>query len=177
LSASSLTALAEGGVLSTFDDVEAGRAVTFDLTGDVIRSFGFPAPRPTLVGAARAMVTGMRLADASLYETILLDKAGHARDTPWARREIVKLDRLLAAVFAEIDRERELVVVTSDHGNAEDLSTRSHTRARVPLVAFGVGAADFLRGVTTLTDVAPRILRQYVVDPAAQRPLSSTSPG
>ncbi len=174
LAASSLTALSEGGALSTFADVEAGRAATFDLTGDAIRSFGFPAPRPTLVAAGRALVTGMRLADASLYETILLDKAGHARDTAWARREIVKLDRLLAAVFAGIDRERELVVVTSDHGNAEDLSTRSHTRALVPLLAFGVGAADFVRGVVTLTDVAPRILRHW---PAAQRPLSSTTPG
>ena len=177
LSASSLTALANGGVLSTFADVEAGQAATFDLTGDAIRSFGFPAPRPTLVEAGRALVAGMRLADASLYETILLDKAGHARDTPWARREIVKLDRLLVAVFTEIDCERELVVVSSDHGNAEDLSTRSHTRALVPLLAFGVGAADFVRGARTLTDLAPRLLAQYEVDPAAQRPLSSNSPG
>ncbi len=174
LSASSLTALAEGGELATFADVEAGRAATFDLTGDAIRSFGFPAPRPSLPAVAAALVAGMRLADVSLYETILLDKAGHARDTPWARREIVKLDRLLSSVFSRIDRERELVVVTSDHGNAEDLSTRSHTRAQVPLLAFGVGASAFVEGAATLTDVAPRILGHW---PAAQRPLSSSSPG
>jgi 2,3-bisphosphoglycerate-independent phosphoglycerate mutase len=122
----------------------------------------------------------MRLADVSLYETILLDKAGHARDTPWARREIVKLDRLLSSVFSRIDRDRELVVVTSDHGNAEDLSTRSHTRARVPLLAFGVGAAAFVKGAVTLTDVAPRILAHWpavAAVAATAAPLSSSSPG
>ena len=140
----------------------------------MIRSFGFPAPRPSLPAVADALVAGMRLADVALYETIPLDKAGHARDTPWARREIVKLDRLLSSLVSRIDRERELVVVTSDHGNAEDLSTRSHTRARVPLLAFGAGAAAFVEGAVTLTDVAPRILGHW---PAAQRPLSSSSPG
>ena len=50
-----------------------------------------------------------------------------------------------------------LLVVTSDHGNLEDLSTKSHTRHPVPLVAWGADA-DALLGAESLLDVTPGII-------------------
>jgi hypothetical protein len=46
-----------------------------------------------------------------------------------------------------------LVLVTSDHGNMEDLSTRKHTDADVPLIVLGSKSAreEFSRGMTDLT--------------------------
>jgi len=57
-----------------------------------------------------------------------------------------------------------LVVVTSDHGNMEDLSTRKHTDANVPLIVIGdkIAREEFTRGMTDLTHVAPAIWKMVV---------------
>jgi phosphopentomutase len=76
----------------------------------------------------------------------------------WARHEISRVERLLAALYERVNPARDLVVVTSDHGNLEDLSTRGHTRAPVPLLAFGRAAGAFVTGATSIRDVPLRLL-------------------
>jgi hypothetical protein len=165
LSATALAGLAGGGELRTLADAHAGRAVTFDFTGEVCRAFGLQAPARSIGDAARTLAAAAAEVDVGLFETFLTDKAGHAQDISWARHEILRVERFLAALMAAIDPAEQLVVVTSDHGNLEDLSTRSHTRAPVPLMAFGGGpgtknedAEAFVRGAQSLLDIAPRIL-------------------
>jgi 2,3-bisphosphoglycerate-independent phosphoglycerate mutase len=158
LSATAQAALADGGELRTLDDVRAGRAITFDFTGEVCRAFGLDAPFRSIDAAARTLASAAVDLDLALFETFLTDKAGHSQDIAWARHEIARVERFLAALLDAVDPARQLVVVTSDHGNLEDLSTRSHTRALVPLMAFGPGSTEFVRGARSLLDVAPRIL-------------------
>jgi phosphopentomutase len=67
-----------------------------------------------------------------------------------------RLDRFLRAVVAGLD-ERTSLVVASDHGNVEDLSTRNHTRAAVPVLGFGPAAAR-VAAVRDLTGLAPLLL-------------------
>jgi len=47
--------------------------------------------------------------------------------------------------------------VVSDHGNLEDLTTRNHTMAQVPLLGFGRAAAR-VGAVRDLTGLAPLLL-------------------
>ena len=56
-------------------------------------------------------------------------------------------------------KEELLVVVTSDHGNMEDLSTRKHTDAHVPALVIGEKSArdEFTRDMKDITDIAPAI--------------------
>ena len=157
-SASALAALAGDGALRTLDDARAGRAVTFDFTGEVCRTYGVDAPVRSLDDAGRLLAGAASEVDLALFETFLTDKAGHSQDMTWARHEIARLERFLAALFDAVDPREQLVVVTSDHGNLEDLSTRSHTRAPVPLLAFGRGAQAFVDGARSLLDVAPRLI-------------------
>lgn len=157
-STSSVCALANGGTLRTFDDVRRGAAATFDLTGELLRAAGLDAPRVSIAEAARNVAAGAAENDLALFEMFLTDSAGHAQDTEWARDEAVRTDRFLRELFSAIDPREQLVVVTSDHGNLEDLSVRTHTLARVPLLAFGAGAADFVQNAKSLADVAPRLL-------------------
>jgi 2,3-bisphosphoglycerate-independent phosphoglycerate mutase len=161
-SASALAQVAGGAALRTLADAHAGRALTFDFTGEVCRAFGLDAPRRTLAEAARTLAAAASELDLAIFETFLTDKAGHAQDVTWARHEIVRLERFLAELQGAIDPREQLVVVTSDHGNLEDLSTRSHTRAPVPLLAFGHGAGAFVRGAASLLYVAPRMLSALV---------------
>ena len=157
-SASSVCGLSNGGALSTFDDLARGTAATFDLTGELLRAAGLDAPSLSIAQAARNIAAGAAENDVALFEMFLTDAAGHSQDTEWARDEAVRTDRFLRLLFEAIDPREQLVVVTSDHGNLEDLSVRTHTRAPVPLLAFGAGSADFTAGATSLLDVAPRLL-------------------
>jgi hypothetical protein len=164
-SASALAALAGGGALRTMEDAREGRAVTFDFTGEVLRAFGVSAPARSLDEAARTLARAAAELDLALFEVFLTDKAGHSQDMTWARHEIVRVERFLAALLDAVDPREQLVVVTSDHGNLEDLSTRSHTLARVPLMAFGDAAGEFVRGARSLLDVTPRLLRALGLSP------------
>jgi bisphosphoglycerate-independent phosphoglycerate mutase (AlkP superfamily) len=67
-----------------------------------------------------------------------------------------RLDRLLRAAAAGL-APGDTLVVASDHGNLEDLSTRNHTLAPVPVLAFGTGAGAVER-VRDLTHLAPLLL-------------------
>ncbi len=160
-SSSTVCAMAHGGTLATFDDVKRGRAATFDLTGELLRRAGVEAPAISIEQAARNVAAGAAENDLALFELFLTDSAGHSQDNEWARDEISRTDHFLATLFRAIDPREQLVVVTSDHGNLEDLSVRTHTRAPVPLLAFGgreETAAEFTAGATSLLDVSPRLL-------------------
>lgn len=155
-SATSWAALVRGGAIRTFDDVRAGRAATFDFTGEVLRAFGIDAPKITIEQAAKNVLAGARETDLAAFEIFLTDKAGHAQEMTWARSEIVRVDRFLSALFAHSASD-DLIVITSDHGNLEDLGTKSHTLSPVPLFAYGHSAETFVRDARSLLDIAPRI--------------------
>ncbi len=69
--------------------------------------------------------------DFTLYEYFLTDKAGHTQDRDRCEQVLRDLDRFLAA-YLEAAPPGATTLLTSDHGNIEDLSTRSHTRNPVP---------------------------------------------
>jgi phosphopentomutase len=68
------------------------------------------------------------------------------------------LDGVLGGLVEEMGDDL-LVLVTSDHGNMEDMSTRRHTDAHVPALVIGEKNAreEFTRGMTDLTHIAPAI--------------------
>jgi bisphosphoglycerate-independent phosphoglycerate mutase (AlkP superfamily) len=53
-----------------------------------------------------------------------------------------------------------LLLITSDHGNLEDMGVKTHTFAPVPLVTFGPGALEFAN-VSDLNGVAPALERVF----------------
>jgi bisphosphoglycerate-independent phosphoglycerate mutase (AlkP superfamily) len=69
------------------------------------------------------------------------------------------LEGLLDGLLAHLDLSRHLVILTSDHGNLEDLSTKRHTLNPVPTLLWGRDAPAVATGIRDLTDVAPAILR------------------
>ena len=155
-------ALAGGGSLLTLDALHEGRAATFDLTHEIARSFGIDLPLRTMDQAAAAVACGARQNDLSLFELFLTDKAGHRQDVVFARREVERTERFLVALTRHLDPATDTVVVASDHGNLEDLSTRGHTMANVPALSWGHGAASLIEPWRDLTDVGRGLLARAV---------------
>ena len=77
-----------------------------------------------------------------------------------AVRLMETFDAVLGGLVDSWD-EDGLILVTSDHGNMEDLSTRRHTFADVPALVIGKRTAreEFTRGMNDLTHIAPAIRR------------------
>jgi 2,3-bisphosphoglycerate-independent phosphoglycerate mutase len=155
LGASTLTALAAGAPIPDLDDLLAGRAVLWDITHEI--ASGVLDYKLPLVPAEEAGARLARLAagyDLVLYESFLPDLAGHRRVEPaWV---LPRLDAFLGGILAHRPADMTLVV-SSDHGNLEDVTVKTHTTNPVPLLVVGPAAGHFC-GATAITDVAPIML-------------------
>ncbi len=154
-----------GYPLFTQEDFFAGRALSADFTGHGWRSMLKIAEAPIL----SAFEAGERLArlaqgyDFAMFEYWASDYAGHKQDMAWAVAQLEVFDGVLAGLVGAWNLETDLILITSDHGNMEDLSTRRHTDARVPGLVIGRQHKSFAAGLSALTEIAPRI-RRYLLD-------------
>lgn len=86
------------------------------------------------------------------------DRAGHAADMESSVKVLALLDSFLGSLLDELDERRVLFLLTSDHGNIEDIRTRSHTRNPVPLIAVGPGSGFMRERVGSIMDITPAVL-------------------
>jgi len=155
--------------LFRYEDLFAGRALSADFTGDGWRAMlGFPnTPVMDAYQAGRKLASLAKGYDFSLFEYWASDYAGHKQQMETAIGLMETFDGVLGGLLEEMKDERGkkedelLVLVTSDHGNMEDLSTRKHTDANVPALVIGNKTArdEFTRGMKDLTHIAPAIWR------------------
>jgi bisphosphoglycerate-independent phosphoglycerate mutase (AlkP superfamily) len=61
-------------------------------------------------------------------------------------------------VLSQSTLQNTTVVLTSDHGNFEDLSVKMHTHHLVPTCVWGAGQKIFLDRVKRLEDILEAIL-------------------
>ncbi len=149
--------------LFTQEDLYAGRALSADFTGKGWREFMKLDDSPLF----EAEEAGEKLAglasqfDFSFFEYWASDYAGHKQDMDWAIRQLETFDEVLKGLLHTWRDEDGLILLTSDHGNMEDLSTRRHTAANVPLLLFGDMALrrEFHRDIRDLSGIAPAISR------------------
>jgi hypothetical protein len=150
----------EAGVeVRGIEALRRGRAVTADLTGAAWRDhLDLDVEVHDVAEAGRRLVDLHRDYAFTLYEYFLTDKVGHGRIDLPADDLLGQLDAFFAAVTDRLDPATESLVVTSDHGNLEDLSVSTHTRNPVPLLVTG-WAAPYFRDAGSLADVTPAIVQ------------------
>jgi len=138
-SAIPLAVTAAGIALMTSDDLQAGRALSPDFTGEGWSSQPDFPPAPTY----SAPEAGKHLAQLSQNFTLswfdywLSDYAGHRGTKEQAISLLETLDGVLGGLLVEWDEAEDLIILTSDHGNLEDLSARGHTLNPVPALLIG----------------------------------------
>jgi len=159
LSVSTVAMLRAGMTFRTLEDLARGEAVFHDFTNRLLpeRGYSLPIITPSEAGARLAHLVQRHT--FTMYEHFLTDLAGHSQDMQQGIATLEDLETFLEAVLCSIDLSSHLVVLTSDHGNLEDLSTRRHTQNPVPVLFWGAGAKKASDGVRTISDIAPAILR------------------
>lgn len=144
---------------STLEDLQEGTAVSHDLTNEFMNRLGFQVPvrRPSQAG--RILVELLREYDFVFGEYILTDVIGHRQDYSEAVRRLGQIRELFTSILDHLDNAAHQVILTSDHGNLEDLSTNTHTRNPVPTILWGKPIRNTDIKVRSLEDIAPLILR------------------
>lgn len=160
LTVTTLSCMMTGIPLLTIDSLRQNDAVSADLTRERWPELGYPElPVVTAqeAGAHLAAISGKY--DFTLFEYWLTDHAGHKREMNVAVEVLERFDLFMAGLIENIDLSETLVVLISDHGNIEDLSTKGHTRNPVPCIAIGSRHEEFARKIKNLTHITPTIIR------------------
>jgi hypothetical protein len=146
------TLAAFGGVRGKAD-LLANRAVYQDLTREKLRTRGYDRPLITPEEAAQHLIGIANDHDFTLFEFFETDHAGHSGDREQMNRTLKKLDCFLGA----LEPFKGVLLITSDHGNIEDVTARGHTANPVPLFASDPRPFQKLQNIAELT---PSVLRQ-----------------
>ena len=162
-SAIPLAVTSAGIPLHTQADLAQGQALSADFTAEGWRTqLGFT--EIPLLAPRQAGITLARLAqelDFAMFEYWLSDYAGHGQNMKQARQLLETFDLVLEGLLNTWDDEHGLILITSDHGNLEDMSTRHHTRNLVPALIIGDPEARrlFTENLHDLTGISPAIQR------------------
>lgn len=151
-----MMAKSAGTHLNGEQDVKDGKAVTAEIIQDTWRNvLKIDIPEITIDQAAQRILDAAEKCDLVLYEFYLTDKAGHKKDRDYAEKIRDLLDPFILYIIHHISAD-DTMVITSDHGNLEDLSRKTHTRNPVPL--FVKGDIKEFKNAKSILDVTPAIV-------------------
>jgi len=155
-SATTRTVMASGVPFRMWD--EEPLSLSHDYTGHWMRSRGFGLPERDAAEAARVLSSLLDDHDFVLYEYFLTDLVAHRGDPEQKVQQARAVEALVDCVVDTVDLERHLVIVTSDHGNLEDVTDKRHTLNAVPFLVWGAGREEVLGRVRGLEDVTPALV-------------------
>ncbi len=158
----SLAWRSDGRALNGSAELTAGRALSSDCTAEGWGRLGYPGVSVLTPGAAAEVALRVLAGhDFVFYEYYLTDHAGHGRSRKAAAEILSVLDAFVGGFLAGLDHRTQTLIVTSDHGNFEDLSTKQHTLNPVPFICAGRGHKRLSADVRDLTDIVPALLDYY----------------
>ncbi len=163
LSVTTLSCTMSGVPLLGGDDLESGRAVSADITNEGWKNLGHPDIKviePAEAGRLLASISSKH--DFVLFEYWKTDYAGHSKNMKEGVQVLERFDAMLGGILESLDISHTLLCLTSDHGNIEDMSTKTHTRHPVPLVLYGHKHKEMAsllqtKSIPSLSHVTPAI--------------------
>jgi hypothetical protein len=144
-----------------FDHLYHEQAIYHDFTNRELIRKGFTVPEFTPEKAGQILARSSQNYDFCLYEYFKTDWAGHAQNMKYASQLLLELEEFIISLLNHTDLSKTLIILTSDHGNIEDLSLKTHTYNQVPLVAWGKYKEEFISSIESLAHVTPSILELF----------------
>ena len=146
------------GCVRTLHDLLAGNAVYHDITHWTLPEHaGAPFLPPEAAAENLAELAGEN--EFTLFEYFLTDRAGHKQDEFFLSEVLHEFSLFFLRLISAVPKDTA-VILTSDHGNCEDISVRTHTRNPVPFFLYGADMPESL-SVSSITDVHNCILSLY----------------
>lgn len=139
-------------------DLLGRKAIFHDFTNEYLIKNGFDVPEFSPIDCANILSELSHQYRFTLYEHFITDKIGHDQDFDWAKKHLPKLAEFIRETIKRIDLSKTTFILTSDHGNIEDLSKRNHTLNKVPTIVWGRKKKEVAKSINDLTDITPTIL-------------------
>ncbi len=158
LSVTSIANWKAGLQFFSFDHLLSEQAIYHDFTNFELIKRGFHVPKFTAEKAGQILAHSSQKYDFCLYEYFKTDWAGHGQDMTQAVQLLVQLERFIFTFLNDTDLSSTLVILTSDHGNIEDLSVKTHTFNPVPMLAWGTHKEELLTPIESLIDIIPSLI-------------------
>jgi 2,3-bisphosphoglycerate-independent phosphoglycerate mutase len=158
VSATTAAVEAAGMKFRTMEDVRNNSAIFMDYTNRILIERGEDVSERTEREAAEVLAKLAADHRFTLYEYFITDKVGHAQDMELAKKVLKSLALFIRELLNLLDLERTTVILTSDHGNIEDLSSRNHTLHAVPTIVWGAQRERIAARIKTLADITPSIV-------------------
>jgi hypothetical protein len=160
LSVTTLTCKLSGIRLNRVSDVRKGRAITAELTNERWNErLGYKLPVIKPAAAARRLLKIAAQNEFTLFEYYLSDHLGHLRLAKEFEKRFFEMDEFLLALLSELDKDKTTIIICSDHGNLEDLSTKTHTRNPALTITAGKNAKEIFNTVKDISQIKSAILK------------------
>ncbi|MCL5267043.1 MAG: metalloenzyme [Bacteroidetes bacterium] len=159
LSVTTMSCMMTGIPLCNADSMRNGDGISADITAERWRSeLGYSDIEPlSPFDAGKRLKSIAQKHDFTMFEYFLTDKAGHDRNKTLTEIVLKNFDELLGGVTSD-GMENLTLLISSDHGNVEDLSVKTHT-LNPSLTAVAGEHAGFFKGrLGSICDVTPRIV-------------------
>lgn len=154
-------AVQAGLSLMTAADLRAGQAISPGFTGEAWSSYlGYKdIPHYTPQAAGRKIAEIARHHAFSFFEHWPSDRLGHRGTLAEAKTHLELLDQVIGGLIDgwQQNEPEGLLIITSDHGNIEDKSRRTHTENPVPTIVVGQNHGAIAADIHTLLDIAPAV--------------------
>lgn len=137
LSVTSHALKACGESFRSVEQIKQGDALYHDFTNRELGKKGYDVPPFTPQQAGEVLAKIASRYDFTLYEHFLTDVLAHRGDGGAIVEQVNKLAIFIRTVLDRVGGSGITVVITSDHGNVEDISVKTHTKNPVPLLWAG----------------------------------------
>jgi 2,3-bisphosphoglycerate-independent phosphoglycerate mutase len=158
VSATTAAVEAAGMSFRTVSDLINDNAVYQDFSNRVLIDRGEAVVERSALEAATVLARIAAEHRFTLFEYFITDKIGHAQDMAMAKTTLTELASFIRHLLTKLDLEHTTVILTSDHGNIEDLSSRNHTLHKVPTIIWGSRRDRAADRIKSLVDITPTIV-------------------
>lgn len=145
----------------TLQDFLQQKSLYMDITGWYLKEQGLIEEEISARSAGRRLVRLSRNYRLAIFEYFLTDKVGHDGSMQKAEKILRHLADFLEGIWEELDTEKQLLIVTSDHGNFEDFSVGGHTLHAVGNLLYGKDVDHFADHSSALYDVARSLFAYF----------------
>jgi hypothetical protein len=156
-SVSTMTCRLNGIKINTIEDVLKKNAITSEITNHRWKQrLNINLPPVSVDEAVDILLSVVDRNDFTFYEYFLTDHFGHGRNANERSENLEILSDFLVKLIE--GNANNTIFIASDHGNIEDMSTKTHTRN--PALAISVGKnSDYLfHRIKSLTDIKKTLI-------------------
>ena len=144
--------------LRLFCKLKEDNAVYQDITRELLIQRGLDIPLITPRDASDHLSRIVDSNDLTLFEYFQSDRAGHRGTTDNIGYVLATLEEFCCHLLPSLAAIDATIIITSDHGNIEDLSVHTHTMNPVPCFRKGP-LAGALGSIDSITEITPAIIK------------------